>query len=122
MGTIYEIRESLCKELETFAGRDMSRADLETVHLITDTIKNMDKIQRMSDNGYSRSGDWECRGDYSRNGMDYSNGMHYVRGHYSREDGRRHLADNIDRMMYDESLSVDERDALRRAKDAMTRR
>lgn len=131
MNKMHEIKEHLNKELDTFAGKNMSRADLETVHLLTDTIKNICKIDSMHEDGYSnnysRDGNWEARGGYSRTmghsyGDDYSNGMHYVRGHYSREDGRQQLMDNIDMAMRDESLSVDERDALRRARSAMTRR
>ena len=127
MGKTYEIKERLCAELDKFAGRDMSRADLETVHMLTDTIKNIDKIERMKEDGYSnnysRGGEWEARGEYARNmghsyGDDYSNGQHWVRGHYS----RANMVSHIDDMMNDSSLSVDERDALRRARTAMARR
>ena len=55
-------------------------------HKLTDTIKNIDKICALEEEGgYSEAGDWE--GAYNR-GSSYSNrGKHYVRGHYSR-DGR----------------------------------
>ena len=77
----------LSAELEEIARKpEMSAGDLETVHKLTDTIKNIDKICALEeDGGYSEAGDWE--GDYGR-GSSYANrSKHYVRGHYSR-DGR----------------------------------
>lgn len=82
MRGLYELKEMLCRELEEIAKKqELSAGDLETVHKLTDTIKNIDKIE-MLDEEYSESG-------YSRNGGNsYANrGEHYVRGHYSREGG-----------------------------------
>lgn len=88
MEYMYELKEKLCKELEEIARKgELGAGDLEIVHKLTDTIKNLDKIEMLEDGGYSQAGDWEGRGSYAR-GSSYANrGKHYVRGHYSR-DGR----------------------------------
>lgn len=88
MEYLYDLKEKLCKELEEYAQKsNMNAGDLEMVHKLTDTIKNLDKIEMLEDGGYSQAGDWEGRGSYAR-GSSYANrGKHYVRGHYSR-DGR----------------------------------
>lgn len=39
----------------------MSAGDLEAVHKLTDTIKNIDKIEMLEADGYSNNGgDWEA--------------------------------------------------------------
>ena len=79
-----ELREKLCNALEKVAHKsEVTSNDLELVHMLTDTIKNIDKICLMEeDGGYSQAGDYES---YSR-GNSYANrGQHYVRGHYSRD-------------------------------------
>lgn len=89
MKSYEELKEMLCKELEEYARKsDMSAGDLEAIHKLTDTIKNIDKIVMLEeDGGYSQMGDWEARGNYG-GGNSYANrGQHYVRAHYSR-DGR----------------------------------
>ena len=65
---------------------ELGAGDLELAHKLTDTIKNIDKICALEeDGGYSEAGDWEGRGSYNR-GSSYANrGKHYVRGHYSRD-------------------------------------
>ena len=87
MKALYDLKEMLSAELEEIARKpEMGAGDLELVHKLTDTIKNIDKICALEEEGgYSEAGDWE--GAYNR-GSSYSNrGNHYVRGHYSR-DGR----------------------------------
>lgn len=91
MKAMEDLREKLCVELDEIARKpEMGAGDLELAHKLTDTIKNIDKIQCLEeDGGYSQDGDWEMegRGTYGR-GVSYANrGRHYVRGHYSR-DGR----------------------------------
>lgn len=87
MKALYELKDKLQDELDEIARKpEMSAGDLETVHKLTDTIKNIDKICALEeDGGYSEAGDWEGRGSYNR-GSSYANrGKHYVRGHYSRD-------------------------------------
>ena len=127
MKALDDLRDMLCDELDEIAKKqEMSAGDLETVHKLTDTIKNIDKICIMEeDAGYSQAGDWEMegRGSYNR-GNSYANrGKHYVRGHYSRADGREgrySRADRKERMiehlesMMQGAESEKEREAIRR--------
>ena len=67
---MHELKEKLCEELEEIARKpEMSAGDLEAAHKLTDTIKNIDKIEMLEeDDGYSRAGNWEAdmRGTYAR--------------------------------------------------------
>ena len=73
MEYMYELKEKLCKELEEIARKgELGAGDLEIVHKLTDTIKNLDKIEMLEDGGYSQTGDWEGRGSYAR-GSSYAN-------------------------------------------------
>lgn len=84
MEKLYDLKDKLCEELEEFARKpDMGAGDLEVIHKLTDTIKNIDKICAMEEGGYSQDDGM----DYGR-GVSYANrGQHYVRGHYSRDGG-----------------------------------
>ena len=89
MEYMYELKDKLCRELDEIARKpEMSAGDLETVHKLTDTIKNLDKIEILEDGGYSRDGDWEMegRGSYER-GASYRGRKRDSMGRYSR-DGR----------------------------------
>jgi len=93
MEKLYKIKDALMNELDksdTARTGELTGAELGTLHQITDTIKNIDKICMLEeDGGYSQAGDWERdgRGTYGR-GSSYANrGKHYVRGHYSRDGG-----------------------------------
>lgn len=86
MEKLYDLKDKLCEELEEYARKqDMGAGDLEVIHKLTDTIKNIDKICMLEEEGgYSEAVDG---GDYGR-GSSYANrGKHYVRGHYSRDGG-----------------------------------
>ena len=130
---MYELRNMLCDELDELARKgDLGAGDLEIAHKLTDTIKNIDKIEMMEDDGYSRDGDYLRDGDYSRGGDWRANmrgtygrgssyarrGTHYVRGHYSRADSMEHLREQINDMMRE---TDDDRvkEALRRAASLM---
>lgn len=89
MEYMHDLKDKLCKELEEIARKpEMSAGDLEAVHKLTDTIKNLDKIEMLEDGGYSRDGDWEMegRGSYER-GASYRGRKRDSMGRYSR-DGR----------------------------------
>lgn len=130
MEYMYELKEKLCDELEEIAKKpEMSAGDLEAVHKLTDTIKNIDKIEMLEEDGeYSRAGDWEAdmrgtygrgnsyrgrkrdsMGRYSRDGRDGRGG----RGGYSRDGGKDEMMRHLDEMM--ESASNEkEREIIRR--------
>ena len=130
---MYDLRNMLCDELDELARKgELGAGDLEIAHKLTDTIKNIDKIEMMEDDGYSRDGDYSSDGDYSRGGdwqadmrgtygrgSSYARrGTHYVRGHYSRADSMEHLREQINDMMRE---TDDDRvkEALRRAASLM---
>lgn len=90
MDYLQKIKENLCGELEELAMKpEMSAGDLETIHKLTDTIKNIDKIAMLEDgDGYSQAGDWEMEGRGSYNhGSSYRGRKRDSMGRYSR-DGR----------------------------------
>ena len=128
---MYELRNMLCDELDELARKgDLGAGDLEIAHKLTDTIKNIDKIEMMEDDSYSerysrdgdcsRGGDWQAdmRGTYGRGSSYARRGTHYVRGHYSRADSMEHLREQINDMMRE---TDDDRvkEALRRAASLM---
>ena len=111
---MHKIKEMLMKELKEYEKKgNISMNSLDVIHKMTDTIKNIDKIEMLEDGGYSeamysrdyserggRGGEWEAYGSYGRGGnrggssydssydggSSYANrGQHYVRGHYSRD-------------------------------------
>ena len=87
MKALYELKEKFEMELEELARKgELGAGDLELAHKLTDTIKNIDKICALEeDGGYSEAGDWEGRGSYNRGSIYANRGKHYVRGHYSRD-------------------------------------
>lgn len=126
MKSMYELRDMLCKELEEITRKgELGAGDLEIAHKLTDTIKNIDKIEMMEDDGYSqrrysRGGDWEAdmRGTYGRGNSYARRGTHYVRGHYSRDGAREDMKHQLQEMLDnadDESI----RKAIQRCMDAV---
>ena len=102
---LYDLREMLCEELDEYnrdAKNGLNERVLDTVHKL-----------------------WEAdmRGNYGRTenynrGNSYANrGRHYVRGHYSRGDGRERMISDIENMMQDATGA--ERDAYKRALDIL---
>lgn len=110
MKTMYELKDMLCEELDEIGKKgEMSAGDLETIHKLTDTIKNIDKIAMLEDGGYSRDADYprdsdwsaNMRGNYGRGNSYARRGSHYVRGHYSRDDGREAIVQRMEEMLRD---------------------
>lgn len=119
MNMLYDLRDMLCEELDEIVKKaDLSVSDLDNVHKIVSTIKNIDKIT-MYEDGYSRGGDWsaDIRGNYGK-GSYGNRGKHYVRGHYSRTDAREHMRAQIEDMLRN-SDNDHVRDALRRCIDSI---
>ena len=137
MEYMYELKEKLCDELEEIARKpEMGAGDLEIVHKLTDTIKNIDKIEIMKENGgYSQAGDWEMRGTYdrgssyrrkrdsmgryARDGRDdgYSGRMMPDRI-YSRADAKEHMMDELEEAMA-VATTDREKDIIKRAMDQL---
>lgn len=120
VSTMRHLKEMLCEEIERYSEKqDLSRNDLDTLHKLTDTYKNLLKIETLDEDGYSRMGEWEAemKGRYGR-GESYR-ARHYVRGHYSREDGKERMLDKLDRLM--EDASERDKDVLRKCVEQLER-
>lgn len=107
MRDMYKLREMLCEELESYAKRgNLSSGDLETVHKLTDTIKNIDKIELLADDGSEYSHARRRRdsmGRYSGTAERYDGGWRtdrYPRDDgYSRTDGKQRIMDILESMI-----------------------
>ncbi len=127
MEYMYELKDKLCKELDEIARKpEMGAGDLEIIHKLTDTIKNLDKIEMLEDGGgYSQAGDWEAdmRGTYGRGSSyrgrkrdsmgRYSREGRGGRGGYSRHDAKEAMMEQME-MLMDQAGSEREREAIRR--------
>ena len=130
MDYMHELKEKLCDELEEIANKgELGAGDLEIIHKLTDTIKNIDKIDMLEDDGYSQAG-YRDRGSSYNRGSSYANrGKHYVRGHYSRDgysmegrgnrggysrhDAKEAMMEQME-MLMEQAGSEREREAIRR--------
>ena len=121
-----KLRDKLCDELDEIARKPETGAgDLEIIHKLTDTIKNLDKIEMLEDGGYSQAGDWEAdmRGTYGRGSSyrgrkrdsmgRYSREGRGGRGGYSRHDAKEAMMEQME-MLKDQAGSEREREAIRR--------
>ena len=90
-----DLKDLLCAELEEYAEKGkksgkMSAADLDGIHKLTDTVKNIMKISVLEEemeDGYSEAGNW--MGEGRMYGTSYDGGMSYEGGSsYARGGGR----------------------------------
>lgn len=118
-----KLKEKLFEELDEISRKpEMGAGDLEVIHKLTDTIKNIDKICLLEEEGgYSQDGEYG-------NGSSYANrGKHYVRGHYSRDgypmrrdsrgrysrdDGRSEMMEHLEMAL--DSASDQDRETIKR--------
>ena len=153
MHYMHDLKDLLCAELEDFAEKGkkagkMSMGDVEVIHKLTDTVKNILKIDMLEEEtGYSEDGHYmgegriygtsyargrtrakrDSMGRYSRDGGRYSydDDMSYARsrgyrGGYSRYDGKHYMMEQLEEMM-EEAEKPAEREALKRCMDALKR-
>lgn len=154
MHYMHDLKDLLCAELEDYADKGkksgkMSMGDLDSIHKLTDTVKNILKIDLLeSEDGYSEDGHYMGEGriygtsydDGMRRGVGYSyargRGRYakrdsmgrysrddgYMRrdGGYSREDGKEYMMERIGELM-DEAQKPAEKEALRRCMEALKR-
>lgn len=113
MHYMHDLKDLLCAELEDYAEKGkksekMSMGDLESIHKLTDTVKNILKIDMLEDeSGYSEDGHYMGEGriygtsydDGMRRdgGYSYARGRRYARrdsmGRYSRDGGMSYARD-----------------------------
>ena len=83
MQELYEVEEKMKKA----AGGKISAGDLEYIHKLTDTIKNIDKIEALESDDYSEASEWMADGRMY--GNSYDDGMSYARGRGRGRNARR---------------------------------
>ena len=115
MHYMHDLKDLLCAELEDFAEKGkksgkMSMGDLETVHKLTDTVKNIMKIDVLKEEaGYSEDGTYMGEGRIY--GTSYDDGMRREGG-YSYARGRRYAKrDSMGRYSRDSGMMY--RDGMR---------
>ena len=156
MHYMHDLKDLLCAELEDYAEKGkksgkMSMGDLDSIHKLTDTVKNILKIDVLEDeSGYSEDGAYIGEGRIYGTSYDgYDRGTSYARGRgryakrdsmgrYSRDDGymRRDVrgmrdgysrddgkAYMIERLedMMEDAEKPAEKEALRRCMEALKR-
>lgn len=156
MHYMHDLKDLLCAELEDYAENGkksgkMSMGDLDSIHKLTDTIKNILKIDLLEDeSGYSEDGAYMGEGRIYGTSYDgYDRGTSYARGRgryakrdsmgrYSRDDGYmrrdgRSMRDGYSRDdgkaymmeqledMMEDAEKPAEKEALRRCMEALKR-
>ena len=151
-----DLKDLLCAELEDYAENGkksgkMSMGDLDSIHKLTDTVKNILKIDMLEgETGYSEDGAYMGEGriygtsydDGMRRdgGYSYARGRRYAKrdsmGRYSRDDGMRYhggMRDGYSRDdgkaymmerledMMEDAEKPAEKEALRRCMEALKR-
>ncbi len=140
---MHEIKKVLMQELEEYeekvrkmGGAKVSQQDLERIHKLTDTIKNICKIDMLSDDEeYSGASEWMGEGRmYGQSYADSYNSRRDSRGRYSRAEGmsnrggssysqaegNEHLMKKIDSML-ESAENERQREAIERFKREMER-
>lgn len=134
--TMHDGKRMLCEELEKIIEKGkLSVGDLEILHKLSDTLKNMLKIEMLDededgysernrhrdsrgrysrDDGmdYSRAGDWHAQGRFGHSYNDMGN-SYEGRGMYSRDDGKERMMHELGKLM--DGANEHERRALERA-------
>ena len=96
MEYIEKIKKMLCKELDEYAMKQkLTGGDLDMIWKLTDTVKNLDKIEMLED-GNSYDGYSEMREYPYMGGSSYARG----RGRYAKRDSMGRYSSD-DRMSYD---------------------
>ena len=140
MEYIEKIKKMLCKELDEYAMKSkLTMSDLQPVHLMTDIIKNLDKIEMLEDgdsyDGYSEMREYpymggssyargrgryakrDSMGRYSSEGGSYDDGSSYddyserADRRYSRDDAKDHMMNKLGSIM--ENADPNEREILK---------
>ena len=113
MHYMHDLKDLLCAELEDYAEKGkksgkMSMGDLESIHKLTDTVKNILKIDLMeSDEGYSEDGHYMGEGRIY--GTSYESGYSERGGSsYARGRGRYAKRDSMGRYSRDGGMSYDD--------------
>ena len=101
MEYIEKIKKMLCKELDEYAMKGkLTMSDLQPVHLMTDIIKNLDKIEMLEDDGGYSEARGGMRGRSYMGGSSYDDDMMYSerrgRGRNARRDSMGRYSSDMD--------------------------
>ena len=113
-----KLKEKLFEELDEISRKpEMGAGDLEVIHKLTDTIKNIDKICLLEDeDGYSQDDGGYGRGvSYARGRGSRRGGRNTRRdsmGRYSRDDGRSEMMEHIEAAL--DAANDKDREAIKR--------
>jgi hypothetical protein len=108
MEYIEKIKKMLCKELDEYAMKGkLTMADLEAVHKLTDTVKNLDKIAMLEEKseGYSEARNGMRDGRHYMSGSSYDDDMMYSE---RRGRGRNARRDSMGRYSSEDGSSYDD--------------
>ena len=107
MHYMHDLKDLLCAELEDYAEKgkksgNMSMGDLDSIHKLTDTVKNILKIDMLEEeSGYSEDGAYMGEGRIY--GTSYDDGMRRGAGYsYARGRGRYAKRDSMGRYSRDD--------------------
>lgn len=113
MHYMHDLKDLLCAELEDYAEKGkksgkMSMGDLESIHKLTDTVKNILKIDMLEEeSGYSEDGHYMGEGRIY--GTSYESGYSERGGSsYARGRGRYAKRDSMGRYSRDGGMSYDD--------------
>ena len=101
MEYIEKIKKMLCKELEEYAMKNkLTMQDLEPLQLMTDIVKNLDKIEMLEDDGGYSEARGGMRGRSYMGGSSYDDDMMYSerrgRGRYAKRDSMGRYSSDMD--------------------------
>lgn len=137
MEYMHKIKNMLCEELEEYGKKkSISVSDVEMIHKLTDTVKNIDKIEMLEgDDGYSETYPYYMggssyargRGRYAKrdsmgrysSDMDDDYSERRMDRRYSRDDAKDHMMNRLGEMM--EDADPKEREALKECMRAIER-
>ena len=106
MEYIEKIKKMLCKELDEYAMKPkLSMADIDVIHKLTDTVKNLDKIEMLEDDGGYSEARGGMRGRSYMHGSSYDDDMMYSE---RRGRGRNAKRDSMGRYSSDMGSSYDD--------------
>ena len=107
MEYIEKIKKMLCKELDEYAMKNkLTMQDLEPLQLMTDIVKNLDKIELLEEEGgYSEARGGRGRSSYSMGGSSYDDDMMYSE---RRGRGRNAKRDSMGRYSSEGGSSYDD--------------
>ena len=106
MHYMHDLKDLLCAELEDYAEKGkksgkMSLGDLDSIHKLTDTVKNILKIDMLEEeSGYSEDGAYMGEGRIY--GTSYDDGMRRSGYSYARGRGRYAKRDSMGRYSRDD--------------------